>query len=79
MIIKYPPSATPLTGSEGKDLIPDHIATQEMLNQWEKSNIAQAEDWARGRHNIASIDFVRELHYRMFNTTWKWAGKFRSI
>lgn len=71
--------ATPLTGSERKHLIPDHITTQEALNRWEKSNISQGERWGRGRKNSVSIEFVRELHDHMFNATWIWAGKFRSI
>jgi len=76
---KYPKGATPLTGSEQADLIPHHITTQEALNRWEKANISQAEEWASVPLDILTIGFVRELHYHMFDVTWKWAGTFRSV
>lgn len=75
----YPIGATPLNGDEIYDLIPGHIATQDELNEWEQYNILLAEEWAfkRKRKIISSIDFAQTLHRKMFDKTWKWAGKFR--
>lgn len=75
--IIYPIGATPLETEELADLIPLHITTQEQLNVWEQANIIAAEQWAKKKKHIVSIDFIKKLHYQMFNKTWKWAGKFR--
>lgn len=77
MKLNYPEGATPLQPEELLDLIPKHIITQEQLNAWEQRNILLAEKWARKKKEIISIEFIQELHKRMFNETWKWAGKFR--
>ena len=70
---------TPLTDEEADALIPTHIATRAELNQWEAVNIARAQAWAaaRRRLNVLSTDTLRELHRRMFDRTWQWAGTFR--
>ena len=74
-----PKDATPLDDDEAQDLIPTHIATVSQFNEWEQANILQAEGWlfARRRSQILTESFVRGLHRRMFNKTWKWAGKYR--
>lgn len=70
---------TPLTDEEADALIPSHVAARAELNQWEGVNIARAQAWAAGRRrlNVLSTDTLRELHRRMFDRTWKWAGTFR--
>lgn len=76
----HAPGATPLDPNEIDGLLPAHITTQEQLNEWEQANIARAHRWlasARTR-NVLSESFVRELHKRMFNETWRWAGTFRA-
>jgi Fic-DOC domain mobile mystery protein B len=74
-----PEGATPLDEDEAQDLIPTHILTISQLNEWEQTNILQAEEWlfARRRPQLLSEPFVRDLHRRMFSETWKWAGKYR--
>ncbi|MGH2347118.1 MAG: mobile mystery protein B, partial [Chloroflexota bacterium] len=61
-------------------LIPD-LSTQADLNEFEALNILQAARWtARSRmlrQVFPDIQTLRELHRRMFNQTWKWAGEFR--
>ena len=71
--------ATPIDVDEREGLIPGHISTRAELNQWEALNIAQALHWLRRRRGttVVSVDFLRELHKRMFGRTWKWAGTFR--
>ena len=73
---------TPLSPDEQADLIPN-LATKEELNEWERKNILIAYDWALDsralkRHDPLTEPYVRGLHQRMFNQTWKWAGKYRN-
>ena len=73
---------TPLSPDEQADLIPN-LATKEELNQWERENIIVAYSWALNprtlaRTNALSEPFIRELHRRMFDQTWKWAGLYRT-
>ncbi|MBS0272215.1 MAG: mobile mystery protein B [Proteobacteria bacterium] len=77
MKFKYPPGATPLNGDELKDLIPTHITTQQQLNAFEQMNITLALPWVYKQKDILTIMFIKKLHNKMFNQTWKWAGKFR--
>lgn len=72
---------TPLDEEEAEGLLPTHIATREALNAWEQANIAAAAQWlARRRRTAAVLDvaFARDLHRRMFDGTWRWAGEFRT-
>ncbi len=77
-----PSGATALDPDEIADLIPKHIATHDELNEWEQSNIIQGQEWAlRSRFSkfpkILTDDYVRQLHKRMFDQTWRWAGEYR--
>ncbi|MGA3032107.1 MAG: mobile mystery protein B [Terracidiphilus sp.] len=72
---------TPLSPEEQADLIPS-LATREELNEWERQNILEAYGWALeeksiGRRDPLTEPYVRELHKRMFDQTWKWAGQYR--
>ena len=73
---------TPLSPQEQNDLIPD-LSTKEELNEWERQNIVEAYAWVFERRNLRRFDplteaYLRELHHRMFDQTWKWAGAYRS-
>jgi Fic-DOC domain mobile mystery protein B len=73
---------TPLTPDEENDLIPS-LATREELNEWERLNIIEAFDWALDPKGLRRRDpltepYLRQLHRRMFDQTWKWAGKYRT-
>ena len=73
---------TPLSVEEQADLIPN-LATREELNEWERQNILEAYAWALDPKNLSRHDhltepYVRELHLRMFDQTWKWAGRYRT-
>jgi Fic-DOC domain mobile mystery protein B len=74
-----PDGATPLDEDEAEGLIPDHITTRGELNEWEQQNILAAERWllATNERNVLDEAFVRLLHRKMFDETWKWAGEFR--
>ena len=62
-------------------MIPN-LATREELNEWERENILQAREWGnRGRtspYEMVSDEYIRKLHERMFDQTWKWAGQYRT-
>lgn len=73
---------TPLSPDEQADLIPN-LSTKEELNQWERENIVVAYSWALNPKTLAKQDalsepYLRELHRRMFDETWKWAGLYRT-
>lgn len=70
---------TPLDPDEAEGLIPGHVQTQSLLNQWEALNIAKASHWASrsGGEDWLSTTALKELHRRMFGQTWTWAGAYR--
>lgn len=74
--LDYPSGATQLDPEERERLIPAHIERRAELNEWEARNILKAEKWLQGqrRKDILLLDFVKRLHKRMFDETWKWAG-----
>lgn len=80
MEFQYAAGATPLDPDEAAGLVPTHITTQADLNAWEEANILQGAHWAsrQKKRNLLDEGFVRELHRRMFDKTWRWAGTFRS-
>lgn len=103
MKFEYATGATPLDLDEIAELIPDHITTQAELNEWEQTNILEAELWlskfrsfgfnfSTNFHKkgfggtgpylslakILDVDFIKQLHQKMFDKTWRWAGKFRT-
>ena len=70
--------ATRVDEDEAADLIPKHIQTHNELNTWEQANIIEAMTWTeRTRQDALDESFVRNLHRRMFDSTWKWAGQYR--
>jgi Fic-DOC domain mobile mystery protein B len=77
--LDYEPGQTPLDPDEATGLLPGHITTQGDLNEWEQANILRAEQWLgrQGKTEVMSEAFCRELHRRMFDKTWRWAGLFR--
>lgn len=79
MEFQYVPGATPLDPDEAAGLVPSHITTQADLNAWEQANILQAVRWVarQKKRDLLTEGFVRDLHRRMFDKTWKWAGTFR--
>ena len=75
-----PDGATPLEPEELTHLLPTHLTTRAELNEWEQANITKAVRWAaraRPAAGVLSQEFLKELHRRMFDGTWAWAGKYR--
>ena len=73
-----PPGATPVDPDEAHALIPDYVQTRPELFAWEQANILEAQRWTR-RTRVSALDeaTIRQLHRRMFDRTWKWAGHYR--
>jgi Fic-DOC domain mobile mystery protein B len=76
------PGNTPITPDELAQLKPS-LTLKSELNEWELRNILAANRWALSSRVLLRRDpltepYVRELHRRMFNQTWKWAGKYRT-
>jgi fido (protein-threonine AMPylation protein) len=74
--------STLLSPEEEDDLIPS-LSTKQELNEWERLNILEAYAWALAPRNIRRFDpltepYIRMLHRRMFDQTWKWAGTYRT-
>jgi Fic-DOC domain mobile mystery protein B len=73
-------ASTPLSPEEIADLIPS-LATKQELNEWERENILQARAWANSDRTepirMSSDEYIRKLHAKMFDQTWKWAGDYR--
>ena len=78
MFENEPEGATPIEAEEAEDLIPQHIQSRDQLNTWEQENILYASAWAQTiRESILDDVKIKELHRRMFDRTWKWAGQYR--
>jgi Fic-DOC domain mobile mystery protein B len=78
---KYSDGNTPIRPEEADELIP-RISTLGELNEYEALNILRAREWAFDGRTMKSTDpleepYVRELHHRMFDNVWKWAGTYR--
>jgi Fic-DOC domain mobile mystery protein B len=78
---KYSGGNTPIRPEEAEQLIP-RISTMGELNEYEAFNILRAREWAFHNRTMKSTDpleesYVRELHHRMFDNVWKWAGTYR--
>jgi Fic-DOC domain mobile mystery protein B len=72
-------AATPITPDERAQLIPTYITTRAELNEAELANIVEADGWAfRRRRDVLDATFLKNLHKRMLNRVWRWAGQYRT-
>jgi hypothetical protein len=79
MIAEADEAATPLTQEERNGLIPTHITLRHELNELEQRNIAEADRWSFSRRRkVLDEPFLRNLHRRMLNKVWRWAGQYRT-
>jgi Fic-DOC domain mobile mystery protein B len=81
LFCEYPPGATPLNPDEIAGLKLSYISTQGELNTAEQQNILKAVLWAekvKGKKDLLSDIFIRELHRHMFKNVWGWAGTYRT-
>lgn len=79
--IEYIEGQTPLDEDEKEGLLIKYITTRGELDEFEQLNIEKAIQWTIGKkwkkEYILSEQFIKELHRRMFNEVWSWAGTFR--
>src|ERR1700690_3680184 len=78
---KHADGNTPIRPEEADQLIP-RISTISELNEYEALNILSARDWALDGRTMKLLDpldelYIRDLHHRMFDSVWKWAGTYR--
>lgn len=80
--LNYIEGQTPVDEDEKQGLRIPSIITREELDEFEQLNIEKAVEWTmRRKFNqdlILTEQFVKELHFRMYEDVWKWAGKFRT-
>ncbi len=80
MNFQTPEGATPLDPDEAEGLIPK-LSTQGELNEFEALNIEEATRWAERsnilRKGLLAPGGLERLHRRMFDRTWRWAGRLR--
>lgn len=75
-----PEGATPLEPDELDGLKFDHITTRGELDELEQANIQSGLLWLERsrKKDILDVQFLRELHKRLFGQVWGWAGTFRT-
>jgi Fic-DOC domain mobile mystery protein B len=76
------PGETPLTDQDLQGLKLPFVKTRAQLSAVEGPNIVSGKEWAlRSRKsrvpNMLTVEYLRELHRRMFNDVWDWAGQIR--
>ena len=77
----YKDGQTPLDDDEKEGLKIKSITTQGELDEFEQLNIEKAVEWTIHTklrpEKILTEKFIKDLHKRMYNDVWKWAGEFR--
>jgi len=81
-LFQEPDDATPLEPQEREGLLQAWITSRADLNEAEQANILKAEAWARARRrrnaDLLTPDYINQLHRRMFDDVWDWAGTYRT-
>ncbi len=79
--LDYAEGQTPLDEDEKDGLLIPTITTRGELDEFEQLGVEKANEWLLTKKlsisKILSDEFVKDLHKRMFNDVWKWAGEFR--
>jgi Fic-DOC domain mobile mystery protein B len=79
--LEYTEGQTPIDIEERNGLLIKTISNRKELNEHEQLNIEEAIEWTLKRKfkkiDILSEKFLRDLHKKMFERVWNWAGNFR--
>lgn len=79
---EYINGQTPLDEDEKEGLLIPTITTRGELDEFEQLNIVKAIEWTlKNRFKIEKIlteEFIKNLHKKMFDEVWRWAGEFRT-
>lgn len=78
------PGETPLTIEDLQGLKLPFVRTRAQLSAVEGPNIVSGKQWAlKSRKSrvpdMLTVEYLLELHCRMFSDVWEWAGEIRSI
>ncbi|MFT4535016.1 MAG: Fic-DOC domain mobile mystery protein B [Saprospiraceae bacterium] len=80
--IEYTDGQTFLAEEDKEGLKIKSITTQTELDEFEQLNIEKAVEWLlRVRlkpEKILTVNFIIDLHKKMFGDVWRWAGIFRT-
>ena len=78
---EYTNGQTPLDEDEKEGMLIPTITTRGELDEFEQLGVEKANEWLLERklsvNKILTVEFVKDLHKRMFGDIWKWAGEFR--
>jgi Fic-DOC domain mobile mystery protein B len=79
--LEYYKGQTPIEEEEKEELKIKTISTRGELDEFEQANIEKAVEWSLkinpSAQKILTVEFVKEVHKKMFGEVWGWAGKFR--
>lgn len=79
--LEYIYGQTPLSEDEKEGLLIKTISTRGELDEFEQLNIEEAKIWLLKANlnldKILSEKFIKDLHLKMFEDVWEWAGTFR--
>ncbi len=79
--LEYTEAQTTLDDDEKEGILIKTISTRFELDEFEQQNIEKAIEWSMRKtftiDEIITERFVKELHKKMFDRTWKWAGQYR--
>jgi Fic-DOC domain mobile mystery protein B len=79
--IEYIYGQTPIEEEEKEELRIKTISTRSELDEFEQANIERAIEWSLKSNptyeKILTVGYIKEVHLRMFDEVWGWAGKFR--
>lgn len=82
--LDYTNGQTPIEEDEKEGLLITTITTRGELDEFEQLGVEKAMEWTMKRkrrfgvQQILTEEFVKELHKKMFDDIWKWAGQFRT-
>ncbi len=78
---EYAEGQTPIDPEERSRLLIKTITTRRELDEHEQLNIEEAVEWTLKkkwrREEILTEKFIKDLHRKMFDKVWRWAGVFR--
>jgi len=82
MTFEFLEGATPLDLDEMEGLRFAHIQTRAELDQVEQQNIQDGYNWLASQRKYSGndylgVEFLTELHNKLFGSVWSWAGSFR--
>lgn len=79
--LEYIKGQTPIEEEEKEDLKIKTISTRAELDEFEQANIEKTVEWSLkinpSIEKILTVEFIKEVHKRMFGEVWGWAGTFR--